>query len=812
MLRKLIFIAMLAGVCSVRVGHAQEPVHIVRGQVLDAQTGESLPSANIRIEGTYRGTITNADGIFEIAIPEVPAELVFRYIGYESQRYAITDRSVEQIEVRMQPTTYQMPELVVTGENPAIGIMRCVIDRKQERRALLSSYASEAYTRFTVSNDTSIVAIIETLSDVFWDKEQGMRELIKSRRQTSNLPADVTSDLEGILLMANLYDDDIPLLKFNFMGVTHPDALNTYRFSLQGTRLMDNRLVYDIGVTPKSRLSTAFAGEISVLADECALLEVALEPGKAFLLPWPFSAREMTLYQQYDSFDGSAWLPVDYRADFGLDISLGLLLYFPTLKARQLSRITNYEIEAALPDSLYAEGKRLGIDQESIAADTLLDREGIAVPLEEPERVAYAGIDSTMTLEKAFEPKGLLARRVIKMGGSENRDEKRTGVLAIISEPIPGLRSRFRFNRAEGFAPGAAVKIERGRLNLEGHGRWSHGRWSHKVGQPWTYGIRGSIDLGPEKRKTLGVSYFDGIENRFGGETGYRETISPPSIFSLFGNGNYYDYLRNRRISAFGSYRKERFGIGLSASRETPAPIEAITAYDLFAQPGAPRPNPPVSGCRLHSVTLTGSYSFFHITDSFFLPRFSRRRVSLGVEYGKLEGVEDAYVRLNGNISGNFDTFFSRRPQPNTLTIGLRGSTRFGDLPIHRFGTIPGSIGLLRFPNSLHTLAGRPYEGDRYVGFFWEHNFRTIPFELLGLHGLARRGYGIIVGGGHARTWISPSPLVERPDLHLSPDGMHHEVTVSLNGVLRFFRVNFARRLDKPDHSIGIGIGGSLLQ
>ena len=70
MFRKLIFIAMLAGVSSARVTHAQQPGHIVRGQVLDAQTGESLPSANIRIEGTFRGTITNADGAFEIAIEE----------------------------------------------------------------------------------------------------------------------------------------------------------------------------------------------------------------------------------------------------------------------------------------------------------------------------------------------------------------------------------------------------------------------------------------------------------------------------------------------------------------------------------------------------------------------------------------------------------------------------------------------------------------------------------------------------------------------------------------------------------------------
>ncbi len=806
---------MLAGVSSIWTAYAQQPIHIVRGQVLDAQTGESLPSANIRIEGTYRGTITNADGIFEIAVQEVPAELVFRYIGYKTQRHTITDRSVEQIEVRMQPTTYQMPELVVTDENPAIGIMRCVIDRKQERRALLSSYASEAYTRFTVSNDTSIVAIIETLSEVFWDKEQGMRELIKSRRQTSNLTMVRISNLEATLFMPNLYDDDVPLTGYDFVGVTHPDALDIYRFSLQGTRLMDDRLVYDISVAPKSRLSTAFSGEISVLADECALLKVALKPEESFLFSLPFTGIDITLYQQYDSFGGSTWLPVDYRADIAAKISSGPFFSLPTFKVRQLSRITDYKIEVTLPDSLYAEKKRLGIDQESIAADTLLNRAGVAVPFDGPERVAYARMDSALTLEKAFALSGPLTRLGPGMDDGENGNGKKkkrvdlaglAGLYAKISQPIPGVRPQLRFNRAEGFSPGLVAEVELGRLDIETHGKWSHGRWARKLEQPWTYGISSGISFGAEKHKTLGVSYFNGIESRFGGQTGYTWVISPATIYSLFGNGDYSNHFSNRRVSAFGRYRKERFGIGLSTLRETPGSIKAITAYDLFAKPGEPRPNPPVSERRLHAVALAGYYDLSGMTDS-ILPRFLMRSASLGIEYGKLEGIRNAYIRLNGRISWEFDTFFSRRPFPNTLTIDLRGGTRFGDLPVHRFGTIPGSIGIMRRFGSLHTLIGRPYEGDRYIGFFWEHNFRTVPFELLGLQGLARKGYGVIVGGGHARTWVSPSPLVEQPDLHLFPEGMHHEITVSLNGVPGSFRVTFARRLDRPGHSIGIDLG-----
>ena len=797
MLRKLIFIAMLAGVSSIWTAHAQQPVHIVRGQVLDAQTGESLPSANIRIEGTYRGTITNADGVFEIAIREVPADLVFRYIGYETQRRTITDRSMQRIEVRMQQTTYQMPELVVTDENPAIGIMRCVIDRKQEQRALLSSYASEAYTRFTVSNDTSIVAIIETLSEVFWDKEQGMRELIKSRRQTSNLGIELTDYLPAALFVANLYDDDIPLAGYNFVGVTHPDAFDIYRFSLQGTRLIDDLLVYDITVAPKSRLNTAFSGEIAVLADECALLEVALEPGEAFLFPPPVTGIAVTLYQQYDSFDGSAWLPVDFRSDLGVDISFGPLLTFPTFKIRQVSRITDYRMEAVLPDSLYAEGKYLGIDQEAIAADTLLDREGVAVPLEEPERVAYAGIDSTMTFEKAFEPTGLLMRLPGQTDAQANEDGETEGP-GFLSGFLSGtewVQPRFRFNRVEGFHGGLSAEYESGRLYIEGGGGWSR-----KLEDPWSYNISGGVRIGPEQHGFIGASYFHGVESRFRSQ---RYGASYASLYSLFGGRDYFDYLRNRRVGISGGYDRNRLQITLAAQREMPESVKAVTAYDLFGKPGEPRPNPQVPNREVLSTSATIRYGD---PVGIMMNLFGGRYAELEIERGKVESANEGYTRLATNIQWAFPTFFSRRLLPNVLSVHFTAGARLGDLPIQRFGIIDGSFGNILFFGSLRTLIGRPYEGDRYAGFFWEHNFQTTPFELLGLQGLARRGYGVILGGAHARTWISPSPFIEQPDFHLTSEGMHHEITVSLNGIFGFLRIGFSRRLDKPDHSIGVSL------
>ena len=57
-----------------------------------------------------------------------------------------------------------------------------------------------------------------------------------------------------------------------------------------------------------------------------------------------------------------------------------------------------------------------------------------------------------------------------------------------------------------------------------------------------------------------------------------------------------------------------------------------------------------------------------------------------------------------------------------------------------RAGILDASVGPLSPFGTFRSIHNRPYEGDRYLGLFWEHNFKAIPFEFLGLWGLARRG------------------------------------------------------------------------
>lgn len=135
---------------------------ILQGRISDTKTGEFMEAATVQITGTYRGTITNSDGEFELLIPSFPTELSIRFIGYTSQVIQLSEMP-DFLEVKLEPIAVDMREVVVTGEDPAIGIMREVIRRKPIWRDALNTFQAEAYSRQRLLNDTGIVTITESL-------------------------------------------------------------------------------------------------------------------------------------------------------------------------------------------------------------------------------------------------------------------------------------------------------------------------------------------------------------------------------------------------------------------------------------------------------------------------------------------------------------------------------------------------------------------------------------------------------------------------------------------------------------------------
>ncbi len=96
----------------------------IYGHVVDAETGEHLPFANLLIKDTRIGTITDASGHYVLAnLPSGKHILIVQNMGYaraEVEFEAFEDKSVE-LDIELTPTGINLDEIVLTSSPTASG-------------------------------------------------------------------------------------------------------------------------------------------------------------------------------------------------------------------------------------------------------------------------------------------------------------------------------------------------------------------------------------------------------------------------------------------------------------------------------------------------------------------------------------------------------------------------------------------------------------------------------------------------------------------------------------------------------------------
>ncbi|MCK0189763.1 SusC/RagA family TonB-linked outer membrane protein [Arenibacter sp. F20364] len=105
---------LLAG----RAVSAQNTFLKVSGTVTSSEDGMPLPGVSIVLKGTNAGNITDFDGNYNLDVPNGTGNLVFSYLGFETQEIGVNGQAT--INVVMNPGTQALDEVVVT----ALGIKR----------------------------------------------------------------------------------------------------------------------------------------------------------------------------------------------------------------------------------------------------------------------------------------------------------------------------------------------------------------------------------------------------------------------------------------------------------------------------------------------------------------------------------------------------------------------------------------------------------------------------------------------------------------------------------------------------------------
>jgi len=762
-IRLLPALCLAAGV-SLAAGPGGGQGATLRGTVRDAATGEPLAAANVRLLGTSRGTITNTGGEYALAVDSGACRLLFTLLGYAPDTVALRISGDTRRDVRMQPSEIILPEIVVTAEDPAIGIIRRAIENKQRWIDRLHTYTMKAFTRQTIFRDTAVAAINESYTRGYWRKGDTLREVVTQRRQTANVPQAMNFASVGRIL--NFMEDEIKFLGFTFVGPTALNALDYYDYKLLRTRSSGGNDIYEIRMIPRTRTAPLFQGTVMIAGGSYALVGVDVRPNEAFKIP--FTSDVAVRYrQEFGLYESTYWMPSDIRVEGRFSIRF-VGLSFPRIAITQTSVISDYDINSVLPDSIFGKPRYL-VDSGAVRFDSTFWAQNTVLPLDSAEKRAYRTLDSTQTLDVQFRPGGAL----MTVGGGGGDMTGR--ILSALD---------LTFNRVEGFHTGVHADFDTvaGRFSLAAglaYG-FSDRLTTYTGGLTWYADRRRSVGIGGTLYRSVSGApdhgYYDRLSNGLAG---------------LLSKEDYGDYYRAEGGNVFLRVRHSqvvRWALTYTSERELPLPVR--TNFSIFYRSEMFRPNPPAAAGRMGSLRLDARIGEEPVPFDLIL----QNGLDLTLEHASpsFTGGDFDFTRYDAVLSLSMPTFagsFLLRPGFR-LRMSTGGS--WGDLPVQRRFAVESALSGFAPFGVMHGLTERQLSGTGYAAVSVEHNFRSLPFLALGIPFLYNNGIELILYGGAARTWgASAASPGEMP-------GTYSEAGLALSRILDLFRADFTWRLSAP--------------
>jgi hypothetical protein len=748
----------------------QERVFSFSGTVVDDETENPLPGVTFRVLNSARGTVSGGDGAFRISLPAGEYKFAVSSVGYLPDTVSVTLTTDVHWSIRLKPSPVQIQEFLVVAEDPGIDIVRKAIANKRKWKDLLRSYEFDAYTKQVLRKDTAIASITESYTHGYWRNDDGLREVIRQRRQTENVPAAQNFAAVGQIL--NFNEDEIHLAGYTFVGPTAPEALDDYDFKLDRTYESKGVKIYELRMTPKSAVKPLFNGTVSIADSTYAVMRVNVKPNEAFRFPF-VNQLDVRYQQQFTLFENLFWMPVDISIAALVDLSIPGFS-FPKFSFEQRSVLYEYAINTTFPDSVF-ELRRVTVDSSAASIDSTFWKRNQVLPLTSVEETAYRTLDSTQTLEKQFRPGGALS-----------------GLNQFLESPVKYLD--LHFNRVQGLFLGGQVTKD---SLLSPHTSISAEAGYGFSDHVWKWGAAVSQHLLLRPSLSVGIGVYRSLAHRPDADFYGDFDIT---VGSLFDKNDYRDYYLASGWKGSVTIKPLRWLSGeLMYQSEKETSLSNSTDFSFFSRDGQYRVNPPIHDGTLRSLVASVELRDFlgrgFISGTIVRPN---QLFSLQVEHSSPGwGSDFDFTRYSFEASFQQSTFLTGLLFAPRLSIDIKGGTVDGALPPQRLfdlesrysGTAP--FGVLR--------AGRvkEFSGDRYISAVAEHNFRSLPFHWLGLSFLEKAGIELILTGGVARTWMNGTTSNQLPFVVRTTDGWYKEAGFGISRILGLLRADFAWRLGR---------------
>lgn len=268
---------------------------VLSGTIKDDK-GNPVPFTNVFVQGTTKGTTANEDGQYSLDLSPGSYDVAFMSISYKKKIEKITiGKEPMKLNVILESEDVKLSEVVVNAsEDPAYAIMRKAIAAREGHYAAVQNYNCQTYVKglqriisapdkvlgFTVnfdgsldSNNSGIVYLSESVSDFTYRKPDDVKEVMISSK-VSGKSSSFSWNRAADIVQFDFYKNNFPIEIIsdqNFISPLANNAMNFYKYHLEGTYFEDGKMIYKIHVRPKAGSGPVFAGDVYIIDNDWGL-------------------------------------------------------------------------------------------------------------------------------------------------------------------------------------------------------------------------------------------------------------------------------------------------------------------------------------------------------------------------------------------------------------------------------------------------------------------------------------------------------------------------------------------------------------
>ena len=353
----------------------------ITGKVTDKK-GEPLGFVQIQFLDSKIGTKSDSLGQFNISTYYPTDTLVFRLLGYQTEKVKIKKDQSQVVEVKMQTQDKEIAEIFLKAplETRGAQMHRRIIQYKDvNNKEKLSAYQYHLYNKIqldannldsglinnplvdklalvknylqTDSTDKSLLPVIlsESVSDFYYLKDPKLKkEEVEATHITGVDNMQMTQFLGDMALELNIYDNIYDLFNKSFISPLAPFARSYYQFYLDDSTFIGTDWCYKLRFVPKRSGDLVFEGHMWVHDTTYAIkrFEANIAPGANLNY-----IQEFYFEHSFEQVQKEVWMLTSEK--MVLSFKVTEKSKFLGLVGRKYSQRSNFIINAPKPEEFY---------------------------------------------------------------------------------------------------------------------------------------------------------------------------------------------------------------------------------------------------------------------------------------------------------------------------------------------------------------------------------------------------------------------------------------------------------------------------